>query len=110
MELTESVMEDIKPHIVDAVVFAGKGPFETCGIFEQLLPDLARKEHYILRDISIPSAPEFSLNLCSDALIPYWVEKFKLGIPLLQQEFTKEFARLTSWRKNCGTEVVKNAV
>ncbi len=81
VELTQNVMEDIKPYIIDAAVFAGKGSIATCTIFEQLIPDLATKPYYILRDITTRSTPEYSLNLCSDALIPYWVEKFKLGSP-----------------------------
>jgi hypothetical protein len=86
--ITDTLITEIKPFIIDAVVYSRKPRFTICTFIETLCPNLkSRRGEYVLTDFdSEKASTDYTLNRCSDTTDGFVPHLFKTGIPTPNNE------------------------
>ena len=81
VKIDDELKDLIQKNIKDMIVYGSKGALNKCAFFENLYAPLKNEKFYMLRDINTGETSDSSLGLCSDQIVPYQFNKFKVGKP-----------------------------
>lgn len=85
MLLDDTIIQILKEHLVDLVVYGKKIDQNRCNIYEEIYPGFLNRK-YTLREFDTKEGDDYSLNRCALEGLGFLPEKFKLGKPTPEAE------------------------